>query len=192
MKSSESSSRARSLASLSSSTGKSLCDLPLTTSRPGPSLRDLRLTPVLALLLLALAACNPTAPAEPGETPEYLQWRADFLGTDITSNITGGAGTVPLVVDFVSFPLSKTHDQWIELGVNGSRVHRYWLDSPDGRPLQLQYKANVRNGLLSVKAWYTGKNTRYSCTGDTKSGTHITFTCGGPDGVGVTQTMLAK
>jgi hypothetical protein len=144
----------------------------------------------LPLVFVAFAACGgSTTPATPGETEEYLRWRADFFGTDITSNITGGVEKKKLLVELVGFPLSKTNDQWVELGVNGSIIHRFSLHSPDGRPLVLRYESPVRQGVLSVKIFYTGTNNRYSQTASTEGGMHITFTKGGPEGVTVTQSL---
>ena len=141
-----------------------------------------------ALLLLALAACDTSiAPTLPGETAEYLQWKAGFFGTDITSNITGGVEKVKLVVDLQGFPTSMTNDQWVELAVNAQIIHRFNLHSPDGKPLVLRYETTVRQGLLQVKVWDTGTNKGYSLTGETPHGTKITVRKGGPEGVTVTQ-----
>jgi hypothetical protein len=141
-----------------------------------------------ALALLALAACDTSiSPTLPGETAEYLQWKAGFFGTDLTANITGGVEKVKLVVDLQNFPTSKTNDQWVELAINGAVIHRFNLHSPDGKPLILRHEATVRQGLLQVKVWDTGTNKGYSLTGETPHGTRITVRKGGPEGVIVTQ-----
>jgi len=125
--------------------------------------------------MAALAACEPTPAAVPGETEEWRQWRAGLFGQELTADVKGGVGTVPLTISFSGFPTYKNNDHWIEMAVNGRIVQRYNLCSPTGRGLVLQYSAQVRQGLLSVKLFDTATNRSWSSgTVNTQNGTRIT------------------
>lgn len=140
--------------------------------------------------LLALASCGGDPPAPPGETAEYREWRkgVGIAGLGGIGTVTGGVAKVKLSVALQGFPVAASNDQWVELAVNGTVVHRWSLYSASGRPVVMRHETEVPQGILQVKCFDTGTNRGYSLTTRTDQGLTFVIRKGGPDGVAINQS----
>lgn len=149
----------------------------------------MRTTP--AALLLLLAACSDSGPAgTTGETDEYFQWKQSitFLPTGAVSNKLKGS------VEFDLRGRAHATQDWVELYLNGDRVMRTFVHSPEGQAPRL-VRADVVfiNGPNWIKFWDTHTNRGYTFQVDTATlhgkseMTDFLLTPGGEEGFTITQ-----